>query len=71
MFLFFKVPPLIRLNEIVIEGEAQKASKLFKAFYLPLSEIITEEHEVPEIIPIKDHEIEIGEIKSKVFNTNL
>ena len=62
---------MIRLNETVTEGEAQKASELFRAFYSPLLEIITKEHEVPGIIPIKDHEIEMGEIKSKVFNANL
>ena len=70
MPLFSKVPPLIRLNETVTEGEAQKASELFGAFYLLLLEIITEEHKVPGIIPIKDHEIEMGEIESKVFNAN-
>ena len=61
---------MIRLNETVTEGEAQKASELFRAFYPPLPEIITEEHEVPGVVPIEDHEIEMGEIESKVFNAN-
>ena len=67
---FSKVPPLIRLNDTVTEGEAQKASELFSVFYPPLSDAISKEHVSPGVIPIGDHEIEIGEIESKVFHTS-
>ena len=67
---FSKVPPLIRLNDTVTEGEAQKASELFSVFYPPLPDAISEEHVSPGVIPIEDHEIEMGEIESKVFHAS-
>ena len=68
MFFFSKVPLLIRLDETITEGEAQKASKLFSTFYLLLPDFITEECETPEVTLIKDHEIEIKEVRTKVFS---
>ena len=68
IFLFSKVPPLIQHNKIIMEGEAQKANKLFSAFYLLLLNIITEECEALGVIPIKDYKIGIKEVKVKVFN---
>ena len=68
MSLFSKVPSLIWLNEMITEGEAQKASELFSAFYPLLLDFIAEECETPEVTPIKDHEIEMEEVRTKVFS---
>ena len=64
------MPPLIRLDDTVTEGEARKASELFSVFYPPSPDVIAEEHEPPGVIPIEDHEIEMGEIESKVFHAS-
>ena len=68
MSSFSKVPPLIRLDETITEGEAQKASELFSAFYPSLPDFIAEECETPEVTPIEDHKIEMEEVRTKVFS---
>ena len=68
IFLFFKVPPLFRLNETITEGEAQKASELFSVFYPLLLDFIAEECGTPEVTPIKNHKIKMKEVRIKVFS---
>ena len=70
MSSFSKVPPLIRPDSTVTQGESQKASELFSVFYPPLPDLIADEHEVPGVIPIEDHEIQMHEIESKVFHAS-
>ena len=54
---FARVPPLIRADESVTEGEDQKASELLETFYPPLPDMIAEE---PDITP--------EEVRRKVFS---
>ena len=68
MSSFSKVPPLIRTDGSVTEGEKQKTRELLGAFYPPLPTIIVEEADTPPVTPIEDPEITMEEVKRKVFS---
>ena len=54
-------------NGSIIEGEEEKADKLLKTFYPPLPLVIKEDPKRMRFSPIKDPEINMEEIRSKVF----
>ena len=65
---FARVPPLIRADESVTEGEDQKASELLETFYPPLPDIIAEEPKVAITSPVEDPDITPEEVRRKVFS---
>ena len=67
MSLFAKVPPLTQGDGSTIEKEEEKVDKLLKTFYSPLPLIIKEDPKRMQFPPIKDPEISMEEVRSKVF----
>ena len=62
------VPPLIRADGSITEGEEQKAGELLRSFYPPLPDAITEEPITITVTAVEDPDITMEEIKRKVFS---
>ena len=65
---FAKVPPLIKIDGSVTEGDDQQASELLDSFFPPLPQLIAEEPTTATVAPIKDPELTLEEVKRKVFS---
>ena len=65
---FAMVPPLIRADRSITEGEEQKAQELLGSFYPPLPDAITEEPITVTVTAVEDPDITMEEIKRKVFS---
>ena len=65
---FAKVPPLIKNDGSVIEGEDQQADELLGSFFPPLPHSIAEEPATIIVAPIEDPELTLEEVKRKVFS---
>ena len=62
------MPPLVKNDGLITEGDNQQANKLLGSFFSPLPHLIAEEPATMIVTPIKDPELTLEEVKRKVFS---
>ena len=62
------MPPLVKQDGSVTEGDNEVASEFLDGFYLPLPQSIAEEPASTTVTPIEDPDLTIEEVQRKVFS---
>ena len=57
------MPPLVKNNRSITEGDNKQANKLLGSFFPPLPYLIAEEPAIIIITPIKDLELTLKDVK--------
>ena len=65
------MPPLVKKDGLITEGDNQQADELLGSFFPPLPHSIAEEPATMIVTPIKDPELTLEEVKRKVFSAKL